>query len=105
MYAGCATKSGSVKYYAFPEGASCLWDVGRLTRNLSVIAEPYIGIPLLFGGIVSGGMGLAMLYVHLRRCFHGCCVGEMMICIGFIPPVSGEEGIAWTVRWYKRSSR
>ena len=25
--------------------------------------------------------------------------------IGFIPPVSGEEGIARTVRWYKRSAR
>jgi len=69
MYAGCAAKIGSVKYYAFPEGASCLLDVGRLTRNLSIIAEPYIGIPLLFGGIACGGIGLAMLYVHLRWCF------------------------------------
>jgi nucleoside-diphosphate-sugar epimerase len=25
--------------------------------------------------------------------------------IGFVPPVSGEEGIARTVRWYKRSAR
>lgn len=68
MYAGCVAKLGSVKYYAFPEGVSCLLDVGRITHNLSIIAEPYIGIPLLFGGIVSGGIGLAMLYVHLRRC-------------------------------------
>lgn len=69
MYAGCAAKLGSVKYYAFPEGASCLLDVGSLTHNLSIIAEPHIGIPLLFGGIVFGGIGLAMLYVHLRRYF------------------------------------
>ena len=76
MYAGCAAKLGSVKYYAFPEGALCLLDVGRLSRNLSVIAEPYIGIPLLFGGIVSGGIGLAMLYVHLRRCFLDAALGR-----------------------------
>ncbi len=76
MYAGCAAKLGSIKYYAFPEGASCLLDVGRLTRNLSVIAKPYIGIPLLFGGIVSGGIGLAMLYVHLRRCFLDAALGK-----------------------------
>jgi len=25
--------------------------------------------------------------------------------IGFVPPVSGEEGIARTVQWYKRSVR
>jgi hypothetical protein len=76
MYAGCAVKLGSVTYYAFPEGVSCLLDVGRLTRNLSVIAEPYIGIPLLFGGIVSGGIGLAMLYIHLRRCFTAVVLGK-----------------------------
>ncbi|MDD5723456.1 MAG: glycosyltransferase family 39 protein [Syntrophales bacterium] len=76
MYAGCAAKLGSVKYYAFPEGASCLLDVGRLTRNLSIIAEPYIGIPLLFGGIVSGGIGLAMLYVQMRRCFLDAALGK-----------------------------
>jgi len=69
MFAGCATKEGSVKYYAFPEGASCLLDVGRITHNLSVLAYPYIGIPLLFVGIISGGIGLAMLYVQMRRCF------------------------------------
>jgi len=67
MYAGCAGKFGSVKYYAFPEGTSCLLEVGRLTRNLSIIAEPYIGIPFLFGGIVSGGIGIALLYVRMRR--------------------------------------
>jgi hypothetical protein len=76
MYAGCAVKAGSVKYYAFPEGASCLLDVGRLARNLSLIAEPYIGIPLLFGGIVSGGTGLAMLYGHLRRRFPEAAQGK-----------------------------
>jgi uncharacterized protein (DUF983 family) len=67
MYAGCVSKEGSVKYYAFPEGGSCLLDVGRIVRNLSIISEPYIGIPLLFGGIVLGVMGLAMLYSYLMR--------------------------------------
>ena len=76
MYAGCVAKLGSVKYYAFPEGASCLLDVSRLTSNLTIIAEPYIGIPLLFGGIVSGGIGLAMLYVHMRRFFLDAALGK-----------------------------
>ena len=76
MYAGCAAKLGTEKYYVFPDGPSCLLAVGRLTRNLSVIAEPYIGIPLLFGGIVSGGTGLAMLYVHLRRCYLDAALGK-----------------------------
>jgi len=76
LYTGCAAKLGSNKHYAFPDGASCLLDVGRLTRNLSVIAEPYIGIPLLFGGIVFGGIGLAMLCVHLRRCFQDAALGK-----------------------------
>jgi hypothetical protein len=67
MYAGCAAKLGSVKYYAFPDGASCLWAVGRLARNLSVIALPYVGIPLLVCGITSGGIGLAMLCSHMSR--------------------------------------
>lgn len=76
MYAGCAAKLGSVKYYAFPEGTSCLFDVGRLTSKLSVIAEPYIGIPLLFSGITSGGIGLAMLYVHLMGRFQDAALGK-----------------------------
>jgi hypothetical protein len=65
MYAGCAAKLGSSKYYAFPEGASCVLDVGKLTRNLSALAAPYFGIPFLFCGIVCGSVGLAMLYAHL----------------------------------------
>ena len=65
MYAGCVTKQGAIRYYAFPEGSSSLLDAGRIVHNLSVIAQPYIGIPLLFGGIALVVVGLAMLSSQL----------------------------------------
>ncbi len=58
LYSGCAVKTGTDKHYAFPDGTSCLWQVGS-PSNLGLLAYPGVALPLLFGGLLVAAVLLA----------------------------------------------
>jgi len=61
----------------------------------------FIPLPALLGQLTSG------ISEDFRKVTSSFRVSSAKIRkeIGFVPPISGEEGIARTVRWYKRSAR
>jgi hypothetical protein len=72
MFSGCAAKLGSNKRYVFPDGASCIFQPDLLLDRLCTIAFPSLGLPILYTGILMGGICVTWLFRnadHLR-CGH-----------------------------------